>query len=256
MHELKVDILNFWEKLGILKSPGNLVTHKDLNQVNIEVNTVLSFLKEEDVLLDVGCGNGFTTSKYAEKCSKTIGIDYSAHMIESARKAYKNKNLSFEKKDILALTYEKSSFSTVVSTRCLINLTSWDEQKRAIENIHAVINPGGRFIFIEGIQQGRDNLDQLRNSVGLGAMPSVWHNLDFDEDKLFPFLEDLFVIKQDIRFGIYDVLTRVNYPACISPDEPDYRTNYHSIAEKLFYLLDGNVWDRYSRETCLVLDKK
>jgi hypothetical protein len=87
-------------------------------------------------------------------------------------------------------------------------------------------------------------------------MPDVWHNVDFDEDALFPFLEEHFEIKRDIRFGLYDVLTRVNYPACIYPDTPQYDTIYHTAAEKLFYLCGADVLGQFSREVCLELVKK
>ena len=137
---------------------------------------------------------GFATSVYARKCRKAMGVDYSANMIESARKAYRRKNLSFNQSDVLSMDLGKNIFSAAVSTRCLINLTSWVAQKRAIKNIHNVLRKGGRFIFVEGIQQGRDNLNTLRNKMGLPSMPKVWHNVDFDYAKLMPFLKNLAAI--------------------------------------------------------------
>lgn len=250
------NILNFWENLGLSKSPGNLVTHNDFNQVSIEINTILSLLKDKDIVLDVGCGNGFSTSIYAKKCLTVVGIDYSRNMIDSANKAHKQKNLSFELGNVLSLNYKKGSFSVIVSTRCLINLPNWNDQKRAIHNLHKMLDKGGRLILTEGIKQGRDNLNKLRVKIGLSSMPNVWHNLDFDKDKFFPLLNKLFIINRDIRFGLYDVLTRVNYPACIHPEEPKYRTNWHATAENLYYSLGNKLWNEYSREACLELIRK
>jgi len=250
------NILNFWENLGNSKSPGKLVTHKDFNQVSIEINTILNLLNEKDKVLDVGCGNGFSTSIYSKKCLKVVGVDYSSNMIDSAKKAHKKKNLSFELGNVLSLNYKIGSFSVIVSTRCLINLPNWNDQKRAIHNMHKMLDKGGRLILVEGINQGRDKLNKLRVKMGLSSMPNVWHNLDFDEDKLFPLLKKLFIINRDIRFGLYDVLTRVNYPACIHPEEPKYGTNWHATAEKLYYSLGNNLWNEYSREVCLELIRK
>ncbi|GAG25306.1 unnamed protein product, partial [marine sediment metagenome] len=36
MKKNKEEIFDFWEKTGVSKPPGNLVTHKDINQVQIE----------------------------------------------------------------------------------------------------------------------------------------------------------------------------------------------------------------------------
>ena len=256
MDDTKGNILSFWENLAVSKPVGKLVTHKDKNQVSIEMNTILRLLKKSDKLLDVGSGNGFATSIYAKKCLKTVGLDYSKSMIESARKAFQYKKLTFEKGDVLDLKYKKGTFSIVVSTRCLINLTSWEAQKKALLNIYNILNKGGRFILAEGVKQGRTNLNRLRKKMALPLMPRVWHNRDFDEDKLFPFLDDLFIIKQDIRFGVYDAITRVYYPACIYPKEPHFGKVYQLQAENLFYKLGSNILREYSREFCLELVKK
>jgi ubiquinone/menaquinone biosynthesis C-methylase UbiE len=255
-YNLNRQILKFWENLAVSKPSGKLVTHSDLNQVSIEINSILKMLNRNDVLLDIGCGNGFSSSIYAAKCSKITGVDYSANMINAANHAYKRKNIVFEEGDVLSLPYKEGSFSAAVSTRCLINLTGWNRQKKAILNISNVLKKGGRLILTEGMRQGRGRLNKLRNKMGLPSMPRVWHNFDFDEDKLMPFLSRHFIIKDDIRFGIYDVLTRVIYPAVISPKKPEYGTDYHRLAEKLIYLVDENSLRQYSREACLVLVKK
>ena len=256
MVEFEKQILKFWEKSGAAKPPGSLATHKDINQVSIEISIVQRLLSKKNTLLDVGCGNGFATSIYAKISSKTIGMDYSKNMINSAKKAYRNRKLDFEVGDVMSLNYKRGEFDTILSTRCLINLTDWNKQRLAIENIHRILNKGGRFILIEGIKQGRDNLNKLRVKLGLPVMPSVWHNMDFNENKLVPFLEGLFVIKQDIRLGLYDILTRVVYPATIYPRQPSYATHNHEIAEKLFYLFNYDLFRVYSREACFVLIKK
>lgn len=117
-------------------------------------------------------------------------MDYSKNMIESAQEAFRSKKLVFEQGDVLSLPYKKGLFSIIVFTRCLINITSWKSQKKAIENMHRILNKGGRLILAEGVRQGRENLNRLRKKIGLPVMPKVWHNLDFDEDKLFPFLRN------------------------------------------------------------------
>ena len=43
----------------------------------------------------------------------------------------------------------EGEFDVVVTQRVLINLSSWEDQKRALLNVHRVLNPGGRYIMIE-----------------------------------------------------------------------------------------------------------
>jgi ubiquinone/menaquinone biosynthesis C-methylase UbiE len=250
------DISRFWEGKGLSDGSGKLVTHKDAYQVSIEIRTILQLLRASDELLDVGCGNGFATHVYAKKCRRVTGVDYAANMIESAREAYGGDNISFEQGDVLSVDFKKGSFSAAVSTRCLINLLGWESQKRAIMNIHRMLKKGGRYIFVEGIRQGRDNLNAVRNEMGLPSMPKVWHNIDFDYNKLMPFLKKHFIIRKEIRFGLYDVLTRAYYPASIYPKEPSYNTQYHLCAEKMYFARGKGVFDGCSREICLELIKR
>ena len=245
----------YWEKLAKSKPSGELVTHGDIYQVALEIDAILSFLSDDSSVLDVGCGTGFSTFAYAKKCKEAVGIDYSISMIESAKANYNLGNLTFEHIDVLSLSKQYGQFSTIISTRCLINLKSWDKQKDALKRIHSCLIPEGNLILSEGSQQGRSDLNKLRRSVGLSDMPQVWHNNDFDEDKLMPFLMKLFSLEKNCRFGLYDILMRVYYPLSISPKEPQYGTSFHKAAYNLVEALNDNAYPKYSREFLMVLRK-
>jgi len=251
----QLTVHEYWEKLAKSKPSRGLITHGDINQVALETDAVLSFLSGDDNVLDVGCGTGFSTFAYANKCKEIVGIDYSISMIRSAKEEYNLGNLRFEHLDVLSLSQKYGQFSTVISTRCLINLKSWDEQKDALRRIHSCLMPEGNLILVEGSQQGRAVLNKLRRSVGLSAMPQVWHNNDFDEDKLIPFLFELFSLEENLRFGLYDILMRVYYPLSISPKEPQYGTLSHKAAYRLVKTLNDNAYPECSREFLMVLKK-
>jgi len=238
------------------KAPGSLVTHRDPYQVSIEIDTINAILRSADRMLDMGCGNGYATAVYARRCRTVVGVDYSCGMIAAAYRAYRRRNLSFVLGDVFDLPFKRGDFTAIISTRFLINLTDWQAQKAAIRNLHNLLPKGGRLILAEGIRQGRAGLNGLRVAVGLRPMPKVWHNIDFDESRLMPFLKGLFVVDRDIRFGVYDVLTRVYYPARIYPRQPRYGTRYQAQARQLYDRLDRDLWREYSREACLVLIKK
>jgi len=247
----------YWEETAVSKPGGNLVTHPDRNQVSIEMNIISSLLKPSDVVLDIGCGTGFSSSRYSENCLRITGMDYSENMVARARAASKKKNLNYIVGDIRNMPEQKERFTAVISTRCLINLAGWGEQRRAIENIARLLPRGGRFIMAEGLAQGRKNLNKLRVVMGLKPMPKVWHNVDLDEKKLFPLLRKYFMIKNDIRFGVYDVLVRVFYPASIYPRKPKYGTRFQDAAERFYSAASGkDLFKEYCREAIFELIKK
>jgi len=256
MRSQKVSVKDLWENLGSSNSNGKLVTHRDVEQVNLEIYTIMKYLRGSDRVMDMGCGTGFSTAFYARACKQVIGLDYAKSMIESAKKCYKAKNLEFHQQNVLNLGDQFSRFSTIITTRCLINLNSWNQQKKAIENLHSRIGKGGQLILVEGSKQGREELNKLRVSVGLPKMPKVWHNIDFDEKRLLPFLKNFFRIEEIKRLGLYDVLTRVHYPLSIKPKSPKYGTAYHAAAREIYLKSVKDPYPQYSREFIMVLRKK
>ena len=252
----KRKIKEFWEERAILKPSSKLVTHRDVDQVTIEIDKIYDLLTEDDKLMDIGCGSGYSTRIYAQKCKKVLGIDYSNNMIDVAKKNYIYENLNFKCQDVTKLSEFDEKYSVVLSTRCLINLDSWEKQKDTIVRIHRCLNNDGKFILAEGTLQGRQNLNNLRTKVGLEEMPPVWHNLDFDEEKLDTFMNDIFTLEDTHTFGFYDVLTRVQYPLSIFPEAPQFGTSFHNATRKLFQSFSIDPLERYSRMFIRVYRKK
>jgi SAM-dependent methyltransferase len=249
----------FWNNLASDRTLStDQVTHKDIWQRWLEIELIKRFLRPESRVLDVGCGNGYTTKKISALVKEIIGIDFSPEMIKRAVEeniANSKGAVKFAVMDVLELN--KSSFGLfdiVVSERCLINLAGWEEQKKAISNIASVIEPGGRYIFVEGSRDGRKNLNALRQTVGLEAMPPVWHNVDFDLNATLDYLENFFEIEENLNLGIYDYISRVVHPLLVYPEQPKYDAKINEVAAKL--ALQGQEFGKISRVIFLVLKKK
>lgn len=224
-------IRKHWDKRARNGLDGKLVTHVDNVQVDMEISLIKKYIDSKDYVLDIGCGTGFSTKTYSKCCRKIIGMDYSDDMLLAARKNVEG-NVIFLKGDVLKLDFKDNQFDKVISTRCLINLINWQDQKKAIKNIHRVLKKGGYFIMLEGIKEGREAINELRTKVGLSKMPDVWHNQDLPFKKLELFLKDYFILKKKISFGLYDLATRVIYALSVYPHEPQYNTPLHkAIAE-------------------------
>jgi ubiquinone/menaquinone biosynthesis C-methylase UbiE len=232
----------------------DLVTHRDRHQRWWEIELILQDLPKGKRILDVGCGNGYSTGIFAGHASYILGVDYSQDMIDRARREHgQTGNAEFEVQDVLNLSLPDKSFDAAICQRCLINLTSWEAQRRAIANIARVLKPGGLFFFQEGTRQGREELNRVRKEIGLSVMPPVSYNLDFDEEQLWPFAKPLFEIVKIRRSGLYDLISRVVHPLVVSPAEPQYDARINQVAAEVSAKFDG--CDALGREFSAILKR-
>ena len=239
--DLVAPIKAYWEgRAQDAAADVDLVTHRDRNQRVLENELILQDLPKGGRILDVGCGNGYSTRLFAKHSGYVLGIDYSSSMIDRASKELGGiANLKFQVQDVLKLDLPENDFDVAICQRCLINLTSWEAQQQAIANIARVIKPGGLFFFQEGTRQGREGLNRIRKEIGLSVMPPVSYNLDFDEDKLWPFVKKTFEIVKVRRTGVYDLISRVVHPLLVSPAEPQYDARINQVAAQVSAMLDG-----------------
>jgi SAM-dependent methyltransferase len=253
---MDAQVKEFWDRRAQDTSNNDSeVTHRDIWQRWLEIETLKRYLRPEDRLLDVGCGAGYTTRLIAPLVREAVGVDYSESMIERARAAADVPALTFEVADVMSLQPGPlGTFDVAVSSRCLINLAGWPEQQQAIRNIASMLKPGGRFLFLEGLADGRDRLNEMRLASGLEAMPKVWHNVDFVEDQLQAFLAPMFSVLDHRHFGVYDFVARVVHPMLVAPDAPTYEAKINEIGARL--ALDRQEFGEVSRVIFLVLERR
>src|SRR5882762_7747047 len=129
-----------WESCARNVADDDLVTHRDRNQRLLEVDLILQDLPKGKRILDIGCGNGFSTSIFAQHADFVVGIDYMEPMIERAKRTLGHVvNIRFEVQDVLNLDLPDDKFDVAICQRCFINLTSWEAQQQAISNVARVI---------------------------------------------------------------------------------------------------------------------
>jgi ubiquinone/menaquinone biosynthesis C-methylase UbiE len=202
--------------------------------VDLEVRTLLRHIKNGGKLLDVGCGNGYTAIKLAQKRNiEIVGVDVSTEMIKYANQfrgegKFKG-TVEFRIGDILAPdfvdSFGQNSFDTVLTKRTLINILSWEEQKDSIIKISQLLKPRGTYIIMEATVQGYENMNRLRESFGIPRTSIRWHNVYLDERILVPFLNEHFDIVRISNFAsTYYIGSRVVQPLLLKPfgKEPRY----------------------------------
>ena len=243
-------IKQYWEERAAKNSNNSSATTGDIWLRELEIITLIKTLKEIGLLknsnvLDVGCGDGYSTLKIAKAFHgiNFTGIDYSKNMIKTATTMLKKnpnliENVRFLVGDILELEkhFTNSYFDVIISDRCLINLDSLDLQKVAIEKISKLVKKNGYYIAIENFVEGHENMNKARSHVGLQEIPIRWHNLFFKEKEFQKIVENFFRIISWKNFSSsYYFATRVVYSKMceMKQVEPDYNHEIHQLSIKL-----------------------
>jgi ubiquinone/menaquinone biosynthesis C-methylase UbiE len=112
----------------------------------------MAHLSGKETILDLGCGTGRLAAlvKQHHPDVQAKGIDPSPQMIKAARKR-NQRNIpagNFVIAHATDLPFEDDSFDTVFT--CLVlHLLDRNETERALQEIHRVLKPQGRYISIE-----------------------------------------------------------------------------------------------------------
>ncbi|MEP6597369.1 MAG: class I SAM-dependent methyltransferase, partial [Ginsengibacter sp.] len=176
------EIQQYWEKRAKSSKLNPNATTDDVFLRELEIRTFEEAIRElkrkNPYILDLGCGDGFTTLGLAKKLkgNRFLGIDYSENMITNAMKRLKKENDGILKKNIefrigdatkLNEQFKKETFDIVLSSRCLINLTSIKQQFDTIAQISRILKKDGVYISIENFEDGNKELNELRKEMEL-----------------------------------------------------------------------------------------
>lgn len=200
-------IANYWEG-------SSTISLMDTNLKSLEINAIKKFLKKNDSVVDIGCGDGQSACECSKIVSKMLAIDNSQNMVNKAKNRAKKKypNLTIKKMNILELQSFNEKFDASITDRVITNLPNWKLQKKAILDIKSILKPHGKYIMIENFNEGYNRLNKLRAIIGLEKIPKHWHNTFLNKSVLIPFLKNHFRIVDQINFNLYYFLTRVYIP--------------------------------------------
>jgi ubiquinone/menaquinone biosynthesis C-methylase UbiE len=173
--------------------------------IDLEIRTIGQHIKEGDNVIDIGCANGYSTYRQFDENNPAsiVGIDFAKSMIDAANEVRRGRNgqekVSFRVGDVRCLDYEKEVFDVAYTTRVLINLPTWEDQKIGIDECLRVVRPGGRVIISEGFWEPLCRLNAIRLLSDLP--PLVEH--DFNRYLKMSVVED-YLRDQGIDYKIND----------------------------------------------------
>ncbi|MCD4779306.1 MAG: methyltransferase domain-containing protein [Candidatus Omnitrophica bacterium] len=106
---------------------------------------ISSHITPEMSVLEIGCGTGCFTLQFAETKAHITAIDVSPDFLDIARKKVIASNVSFKIDNAYALSFEDSSFDTIVGSSVLHHL----DIDQALKEFLRVLKPGGTIFFAE-----------------------------------------------------------------------------------------------------------
>ncbi len=103
-------------------------------------------LQPSDSVLDLGCGQGQTAYKMAQRLDETgsvVGLDLTPAMIEEAKKKYIHPQLEFKVGDMHNLPFMDRCFD-VITSNCVINHSL--QKDKVYAELFRVLKNGGYFL--------------------------------------------------------------------------------------------------------------
>lgn len=184
-----------WKKNALMFKDSHWASWGDNYAIDLEIDNISEYIRKGMCVLDVGCANGYSTFKqYKKRKINITGVDYSEEMIYNAldvkRNLYTKGTIDFIVADIRKLPFSDKSFDLTYTTRVLINLPSWEDQIRGINECIRVTKKGGCVIFSEAFWEPLTKLNAVRHIFGLAPLVEHDFNRYLKISKLTSFLKE------------------------------------------------------------------
>lgn len=190
-------IRNHYNKVAEESGTSSKSTMEDSIIREKETETIFRFVEhavgggansEQATILDVGCGNGYSLSRLADKMPdhKYLGFEYNDKLRAHAQEQTSNiPGVTIMPADIRSrdsMEIVDGSVDVLLCQRVLINLMDAEDQKRALENLLSLVRPGGALLFIESFKSGMETLNAARMELGMEPISPAVHNLLLEDD--------------------------------------------------------------------------
>ncbi|HEV2415042.1 MAG TPA: class I SAM-dependent methyltransferase [Candidatus Dormibacteraeota bacterium] len=246
----------YWTERATTVSEDHEVNLMDVFQRELEFDEICADLRPDMNVLEVGCGNGYSTARLRSLVTHVDAFDKSPAMIERARRSFGEKNNRFIEDDVLSPRVVQDEYDCVVCVRVLINLPDTAAQKLALENMTRMVRSGGLLLLAEGFREGFEELSDLRAKVGMPPVVpaainhySSWHDVE-------GFITSTFDIQRTWHLGMYDYLTRVVYPLVVGATNAKHNTNFSAACHQLARAFNPDAMTPLSRVKGFVLKKR
>lgn len=215
------EIAAFWTRQAQKHGLDPASSWLDRRAIELEINTISRYVEAGHSVLDVGCGTGYSTVRYAKPDGvRILGIDYVDRMVTLAEErrlalpAEIRSRLEFRTGDVRSLDgIPLDAYDRVLCTRVIINLGDVEAQRQAIRELGRRVRPGGLLLLSEATVQGWERLNALRREWGLPDIEMPAFNLYLDEHAIAEYAGDALALERVDNFASsYYVATRLLKP--------------------------------------------
>lgn len=228
----------------------------DVFQRELEYDYIGSYLRPEMRLLEVGCGNGYSTERFLKLVRHVDAFDYADNMVERARARVVGTNVRFLHDNVLNPQQLEGPYDAIVCVRVLINLPDVEAQRTALRELDRLLGLDGVLILAEGFVDGFIALSKLREAVGLPPISPAAINFYSTVDQLLPELLQSYELQDTFHLGAYDYLTRVVYPQVAGHENVRHNTNFSERCAALAREFNPASFEELSRMRGFVLRKR
>lgn len=176
----------FWDRISGYYSRKAV---PDVEAYNTKLAKTDSYLKAEDVVLEIGCGTGTTALHHAPKVARLDATDISAKMIAIARDkaaASRSDNLHFSVSSIEELDPAPGQYDAILA-HSVLHLVA--DVPGTLKKLHGMLKPSG--VLVVNTQCIGDSAAWLGLVAPLGRMLGLLPRINvFREQALLQWIED------------------------------------------------------------------
>jgi 2-polyprenyl-3-methyl-5-hydroxy-6-metoxy-1,4-benzoquinol methylase len=155
----------------------------------------LDNINSTDIVLDIGCGNGFNTHFIAEKAKKVIGIDINEENIAYAKRNFLSDNIDYFSANIMDYKFNQK-FDVIVLSNVLEHIED------RIKLLKKIKNMGKRFL-IRVPMINRSWMVLYKKELGMEYRLDKTHLIEYTIDSFIEELgeSELEIVSYSVQFG-------------------------------------------------------
>lgn len=140
-------------------------------------------VKEDDVLLDIGCGSGLNIKRLYEKYSKakSYGVDFSRTSVKKSimmnQKEVDEGNIIIKEANVLDMPFEDEQFDVITAFSTVF---FWPDIINAFKEVKRVLKPGGKFCIVQGIN-GIENYQPPDIDKGIDEGAVFYNDIEYKD---------------------------------------------------------------------------